>query len=727
MKNTVLSTLLAATALSTGFYGIALANEQVEPTKDGDIVVVTADKREKTIQKTSISVSVVSGNEILSQGRTKIDDVLVNQPATVVQGGSKGYLVSIRGLGLNLPAQMGQGAVSTIYDNAYSSRSENSNAGFYDLLRVEVLRGPQGTMYGRNAVGGVVNVISKDPTTAGVEGYYSLEAGNYNLFHAEGALNVPVNDKMAIRLSGATITRDGYMTNKHDDNKSTAMRAKYLWQIDDSSNVVLGTEYVHVGGKGAGGVLLPAGQQLPTSRYTNDVSAGGQDVNVIKYWANYQKQIGIGNLTIIPTYQKTTGKNFGAFGGNLGNSYDPKEMEQKSLEVRYQSLPGKPIEWSVGYYHYDNDNTEQTISNPCEDASGFYVVPDAGYSANAGRPEVVATGSCLTQGNWIRVNYTPRIRNSATDAIFGQTTIPLNESLRTIIGIRYAREEIGGTEDANFESTTNFVYAPYELDTIEDNHIDYKFGIEKDWGIGNLLYATIASGYRQGGYNNFLDTVTRPKPTAFDAEKMVSYEIGSKNKLLGGNLIFNTSLFYYDYSSYQLVNLEFGPSGPVVNITTMPATEYGAEFEFMARVGQGGKLSGSLSLLHSELGGVEVSSGTWAYKDAPFTNAPDYMFKASYSHDLRIGNATITPRIDLRFVGESLVAADEKVVTDIRNVQPAYSAGDVSLLYRPEKGDWTLNLYCKNVTDEVIKSSHFFGYAQLQAPRTYGAVFSRRF
>lgn len=672
-------------------------------------IIVTADRFAKSVQTTPIAVSVVTGDQITREGRTKIDDVLKNEPAVIVQGAAKGFLVSIRGLGLSLPPQLGQGAVATNYDGAFSSRAENASAGFYDLDRVEVLRGPQSTLYGRNAVGGVVNIISRDPTLDEVGGYASAEVGNYSLLHAEGAVNLPVSSTVALRVSGAGISRDGYISNGHDDNKAYAGRAKLLFQPSGSTKLVLGAEYTHLGGKGPGAV--PIASILAGNRDTTDVSYGYQDVDTYKFWSVLTAQIGPGVLFVEPAYQHTHGINLGAFGGNFAYAADPKLTRQKSLEVRYSSAAGSPVEWNVGYYHYDNYNVQQTIAGACEDVDGNYVVPAPGYNAvPAGSPPGPSpSGGCLSAANAVATSYNPEYRQSFTDGFFGQITVPLGSAFRLIGGMRYTWERVKGFGNADADAVQ------VRLPTQRDGHFNYRAGLEFDVAQHSLLYATATNGYRQGGFGF--------GGTPYNPERMRSYEVGSKNRFLDDRLLLNGTLFYYDYQSFQLVIADFSGPLPRVFVPTMPAREFGAELETALSIGTGGRVNASLTYLNSRLDGLDGF-----YVGLPFPNSPTWQFKAGAQQAIDTGRGTLTPRVDFRWLGDQLVYPEQTVQErSSPSVQKRYATGDLSIVYAAPGDRFSLTAYIKNVNDKFIKQSHFFGYSQLSAPRTYGLVGTIKF
>ena len=199
-----------------------------------DVIIVSGEKREQNLQDLAAAAEVISGEQIRNEGRSKLDEVLVNATSVIVQGQARGFTASIRGLGLSLPPGVGQAAVSNYYDGVFSERAESASAGFYDVERLEILRGPQSTLYGRNSVGGLFNVIYADPELNEFGGYIQGEVGNYSLFRGEGAVNIPVGDTVAVRVAGAAVDRDGFMSNGHDDNVAQSIRGKILFQPNDA-------------------------------------------------------------------------------------------------------------------------------------------------------------------------------------------------------------------------------------------------------------------------------------------------------------------------------------------------------------------------------------------------------------------------------------------------------------------------------------------------------------
>lgn len=218
-----------------------------------ETVVVTAERKSKSIQKTSIALEAVTGSEIAEQGLSSATEILKNISNVEVQGAASGSVIAIRGIGSDLPPGMGESAVSTNYDGVYNFRAEMGTRGFFDLERVEVLRGQQGTLYGRNAAAGAVNYITRDPQLrGGLSGNASVEFGNHSLMRGEFGVNVPLSDVFAMRISGASISRDGYLSDGYNDAQASGVRIKGLWQPGADTRLIAGFERIKLGGKGPG-------------------------------------------------------------------------------------------------------------------------------------------------------------------------------------------------------------------------------------------------------------------------------------------------------------------------------------------------------------------------------------------------------------------------------------------------------------------------------------------
>lgn len=201
-------------------------------------ITVTAEKRETTLQKTPTAITAITGDTVIEESVFSIMDLMKNIPniTPLPSGGGNNIHIAIRGIGSDLP--MGESGVSTNFDGSANNNSALGYFGYVDLDRVEVLRGPQGTLYGRNATTGVVNVVTKNPNIEKIEGYVALEYGTYNLLREEGAINFPISDKFASRVAFSNINREGWMVYGSADSVGTVVRGKIGYYPSDDVSVV---------------------------------------------------------------------------------------------------------------------------------------------------------------------------------------------------------------------------------------------------------------------------------------------------------------------------------------------------------------------------------------------------------------------------------------------------------------------------------------------------------
>ncbi|MHB8284310.1 MAG: TonB-dependent receptor, partial [Caulobacteraceae bacterium] len=196
-------------------------------------VVVTAARQTQNLQKVSTSVTVIGGDTIKTQAITNFGQLFSDTPSIQATGQPGGFSVDVRGLGGDLPAGSTQGSVALVADGVYNINSQSTTVGLFDVNRVEVLAGPQSTRYGPNADGGIVNLVTNDPVFNHFGGTALITGGNYGLVRGEFALNMPINDQLAFRLSGAVVSRGSYFTPAEGDNKAQSVRAKLLYKPDD--------------------------------------------------------------------------------------------------------------------------------------------------------------------------------------------------------------------------------------------------------------------------------------------------------------------------------------------------------------------------------------------------------------------------------------------------------------------------------------------------------------
>jgi len=646
-------------------------------------VVVTAERQSQSLQKTSISIVAIGDKEIAEQGLANAADALKNVTNVEVQGAARGSVVAMRGLGSDLPPGMGESAVSTNFDGIYNFRAEGNTAGLFDLERVEVLRGPQGTLYGRSASAGVVNFLSRNPEigkSRNLGGNFSLELGTYGLVRTQGGVNVPVNDMLAIRVSGTSTDRKGYLSDGYNDDVSNAGRVKLLFKPAAGVSLLTAHERVRVGGKGVG--FIPQANWNNEDSRLQAATGPGTEVGYQRYvqsksWLELNADLGFGVLTVLPAWQRADGELYRKFdasrppGSEEQHNRDPNGARQDSLEVRLANSAGAPFKWVVGYYGYKMFN------------STYCLVSCDGSTAN------------------------PNDSSTRSRSAFAQATFPLAAGLRGIAGARTTRDD----------KTMTSLAAGVLKDTWKST--DGKLGLEYDLSPVIMAYATYATAYRPGGFNGLPAAVD---PLRFESEKMKSTELGIKSRLLENTLQINADVFNMDYENYQIV--DFSPP-TYSRISNVPKQKVrGIEIDSRMLLGDYGMLRASVALLDARLGDFVPYGTTANLQGQQMPHAPRRTFKLGYEYPLDLaGGAAVTFRADVRRVSEQYVSATENADT----LQEAYTQGDLSAVYSPASDKWTLTFYVKNVSDYVAKTGNFGGYTLVSPPRTAGVILNTSF
>ena len=691
-------------------------------------VVVTAARRAQNLQKTSIAVTAISGATIQQQAQTNIQEVIQTVPGVTLTTQQRGFSVTIRGQGDDLPPGSGQGTVAVEQDGVYNIRAEGGIIGYYDLARVEVLPGPQGTLYGVNSDGGVVNVISNDPVIGRYAGSASLTIGNYHLHRGEAMVNIPITPVLAFRLAGAAINRLAYLRPAQGDAVGQAARAKLLYKPNDSLSALLGFEFDHIGGVGPNGSLAsdyangdinndknPWGNGAYTTSGPNAANSHESEYDK-KYWANLSYNLGdIATLSILPAYTRDRDKHqlCGANGppgstgpGVCNENYDPKILEQLSSEERISSAPGSKIIWDVGAYHW---NYRQVTAGG---GPAGYV----GQQSNAG---------------------------------FGEITYPVTDLLNIVGGVRESYDH-----RTELESPGDTIGASW-------SHFDWRAEVNYQATPTSYEYFTVSTGYRPGGFNQ--SQTPGGAPSLFKTEQVTSFELGSKNRFFDNTVQLNGDVFYYDEKNYQLLDFYTPdlpacqlPPGSVEPLYCSPPTlnlkayTYGAEFQARWNVtpddqftANGSWLDAKFSDQQNDASCVSTAAGAPAGgcyaggNDAVGNTAlvmfeklnglnqphsPSFSGNFSYQHTVDLASgATVTGAVQI-------FASTGYWVHPIENpysYQPTYWTQGLNVTYTAPSSDWSVNAYVRNLSNYAIKEAYI--PANISEPRTFGVVGSWHF
>jgi iron complex outermembrane recepter protein len=705
-------------------------------------ITVTAEKRVENVQKTPISVTAITGESIVENAQVTLESVLRYVPALQVQKSPQGGQIYIRGVGANGDSNWVDPSIALTLDNVYSGRAESVFAGMYDIDRVEVLRGPQGTLYGRNATGGSINVITKNPGFKKFEADGNFQVGNYSLWHFDGAVNVPISDTFGFRIALLREHRKGYYTNGGMESNPTAVRGKFLFEPTEDISMLLTLDYSHTDNLDnttvpmahAGGPPFfmwdtdPDNPWFVDSMHPADVKKDTFKTVSLKLdydfdWAT---------LTFIPAYTHSsrfviTDLIAGLFNGpgnppktSLGAGSTMVE-NQYTVEARLSSPEKSTLKWVVGSFYLTTKNQ---------------MAGDIGPSATV-----------FTQYG----NNHP----ASSVALFGQATYPVSDQFRVTAGLRYTKDS--KSTDWGIKSIyTAPGGTPYDtgLHTMENQYtaITYKAGVEYDLNAASMIYGQISTGYKSGGFN----TSSAP-PTTYKPEKLMAFELGSKNRFLDNRLQVNAEAYLYNYDKYQVQYPFHGPYPiPADNVppTADPAGQfnqyianaetgknYGVDLEMKALITTNDQVDVTFAYQHARYGELvlhtEVPPNStlpqppgppgqivaYSLTGTPVANTPAWSGTIGYQHSFVLPNGGVITARGQSKISDGYWATIEKHFEGSR--QEGFHRSDANLSYAAASGVWSVNAWIKNIENDYQKTTIMpLWRMMISDPRTYGATIS---
>ena len=571
-------------------------------------IVVTAQKREQSLQDVSVSVTAFSGNALRELNIEDSVDIAAQTPGLNIGtpvGEGNNPSITLRGVGLNDFNDNNEGPIAVYRDEVYQSAMAGLTFQLFDMERVEVLRGPQGTLYGRNATGGLVHFISNKPTEE-TEGYIDATIAENSQFKVEAAIGGSLSDTVQGRISIVHNTHDGYVKNRvgPDANEadSTAFRAQLNIDLNDEWSALLS---VH-GGKSD--TLAPKYQHQPTD-FDGDGAADATDLfgyvdnDGDNFAGDYDRDgvLDIENngvtLTVSRAGDAVNFTSITAFANveklhledtDVGPraAIEPAfgaDIEQFSQEFRF-SGESDSMNWVAGAYYFDS-TAKNTLDLEVNNPDGFIEFlenlpeADGGFEGGLGGLAGYAPGSdpgALRPFLTYDVDYE---QNTESYGLFGQIEYNLSDTLTLIAGLRYTQEErdmdyTNAFGDRNGDGTidnadgilTNFLQElnaqlgafPTEWfdfeGKIDNDNVSGKVGLDFRPNDDTLLFASYSRGFKSGGFNGgFLDLTdgVTPDNTPYEEEILDAFEVGVKSTLADGALRINATAFYYDYTDFQ--------------------------------------------------------------------------------------------------------------------------------------------------------------------------------
>jgi len=646
-------------------------------------VIVTAQRRKENLQKAAFSGEAVSGTALSDAARSNVTEALGDMPSVRVAAHANGSQVYIRGVGSNADSQLGDPAINLSMDGLYQAETEALAVSMFDVNRIEVLRGPQGTLYGRNATAGVVNVITNDPSKH-FGGYVRVNAGNLNAFSTEAAVDIPLTSTLFSRLAFTSNKRDGYYSNDNANVNNMALRGKLLFTPTDQWRILVSAEGLHIRDNDFGTVSIP----LKADPYESDKPTGYRSVSGWNAHLQADYTLDWATLTFLAGHNDFNKNETNVYLGSGPAAASRREGHLDSAEFRLTSPDTSPVKWVAGLYALQDDEPSWVIDSLIG---------------------VAAQGAA-----------NPQLSDAKTKSLAGyvNVTTPLTPTVRVTVGARYTNDTKSalfvyndGTPDLNPEKTWNSV--------------TYKAELEKDLSANSLAYAQISTGFKAGGYAQAVP------PVSYNPEKITAYEIGSKNDFFDHRVRVNLSAYYYDYKDYQASYVDI-LDGFFSIVTTNAATAkiYGGELETRFLLTPSDVLSVNGAYTHSRFGAFTYTSfaGTFDHSNQQMPNAPQTSLDVAYDHVFNLDNgASLTAHVNSHVTAPYWTTVER---TD-GSYQKGFTKSDAYLVFAPARANWKIRAYVNNIENKVVRTfgmqNPFDAVVMLAPPRTYGIGLSYDF
>jgi iron complex outermembrane receptor protein len=758
MKRSMLF-LVCGTAIAGAFPGIAAAQDTAQADTAGvQDIVVTAQRRSENLQDVPIAVTALGADTLAKNDIRDISRVEVLTPGFSFGKSGSDARPAIRGVRTENVGVSGDPSIGFFVDNVYRSRTTMANEPFVDVERVEVQRGPQGTLYGRNTYGGNITISSAAPVNKFDAGG-AFTYGSYDRVRGEGFINVPVTDTLQFRVAGLREKMDGYVKGIDSDRDifdrdTTYVRAAVRFQpIDAIEAVFRYTRWEEKGTGGAafgyrvGGIFLNPttgaldinGQPFLLSRDVFDgiPDAGGVDAGTPIVGADrklfypgdtvleqdMKQDVFSANISIDlgpVTFKSITGYvDFSVF-RNADNTFSPRvgnvDAQEDKLDAWSQELQlsssdaSARFQWILGYFYYQED-VKASFFSSCPSTAR----DTPGCAFAAGLPK------------------------TTSNAFFGQASFwVVPDRLRLTGGIRYTEDKkqvlrASATTDAN-QRLTSVTLTGQRLDLVFDK-VTWRANADYFVTDRNMIYASVSTGFRSGGFNS--GALTNPLlQGAFGPETVTAYEIGTKNRFLDNRLQLNVSLYRNEFKDLQVQNqfiiTNNATTPPTITTTSIilnaaEAHSQGIEVELQAVPVDGLNIALSGTLMDAEYDDYRntpapsLYSGFLDYTGNDIPYSPSWKVTGVVSYDFDLGDAgRISPQATVLW-SDGYFNTDTNTVLDR---QDSFAKLDLRLGWTSADDRFSVEGFVNNVTNTITLNRATFGSRGLNqsfdAPRMYG-------
>lgn len=748
-KRGLLAGFIAALTGTAGLSTGTEAQAQSAANRGIEEVVVTAQKREESMQDIPLAVSALGTSALEQSGFDGVEDLSYMVPS--LQFGNFGPVafLNIRGIGSSDPFAGSDPGVAMHVDGVYIGRPVGSIFNAFDTERVEVLRGPQGTLYGRNATGGSVNLITKKPDDE-FAGEFEGTIGNYNLRRVRGMLNIPLSDTVSARVVAFNEDRDGFTANtfpggtEANDLDNYGIRAHLNFSLSDTGSLLLSATHIDIGGVGSQPEQRDAISTGELNPPINALVAGplpvlspGIPAN-LAFYTNTDGSIPVNDLRPFVEGKndpESTSNQFTLISATLDLDFDnfsiksitgysdseyltiqdndattapnylhiPEEQaDQFSQEIQIISNSDSALRWIGGLYYFKEDATRIT-------------------TLDGARPQALLdlflTNDFSLGGPGFNEEYVFRVGGdveTTSYAIFGQGTYDFSDQLAVTLGLRYTDDEKVGTN-------RNIQFAPLVVTQAltESQEVTGKLAVDYKLNDDILLYGSFSRGYKSGG---IIQVTTDPTAAAFNPEFVDTIEFGYKSQLWDV-LQLNAAIYSSDYTDLQ--TSAFGAAGPLGGNAGAASIE-GFELEWKWLIGENWSFDGSFSRtdgVYDELLALDPldqfqSGGLVDYSGNDLPRTPDTSYNLGIT-----GEWDLTDRGYLKARLEG--SYTDEVFYEFTN-RPEVKLGDYTnvnfrMMWNSTDDKYNAEFYVTNLTDQVQEGNLLlaFGFGASTLPNGF--------
>ncbi|NJO12478.1 MAG: TonB-dependent receptor [Gammaproteobacteria bacterium] len=749
MSNQLVGAGLALASLTA--FPVLSAQAQQTPAATEDTVIseilVTAQKRTQNLQEVPIAISVVGGEQLERAGGFNVEALRQLVPTLNIRKTNTqiNQALFLRGVGTINFAIAAQPSVAAVLDGVVLTSAGEAFGDLYDVERVEVLRGPQGTLFGKNSSAGVVNIISKRPGSQ-FGGY--VDAGWYedNELKVKAALDAPLSEALRTRTTVFWGDFDGYIDNvsttaaggKLNGYEHKGIRTLWVADASDSLQLTFSADYRDaddnccvevIGNRPTGGQAAALTALLVGTDFAGDESRKVRQNLQMRseeeaYGASLQADWDLGAVTLTSISAWRTWESVeiregdwldaGAayVGINQLHDFGPQETDTFSQEIRIASAPGGRVDYVAGLFYSQTDAERFFQRNTIVCSASTLPVDATGLRPCTAAASTIVTPSASASFGADFENY----------AAFADGTFNLSDELRLIAGARWTQDELSYFHNYNPSPIPGpglrTVTSGFTGSDSSDN-ISGRAGFQWDVTDNLMTYATYARGYKGPAFNVFFNMSPNDR-NVIDAETADSYEVGVKSTLFGGSLIFNAAAFWAEYENFQANNFLILNNVLITTLTNAGnVTSGGAELDFIARPTDAFSLSGGLAYTDARIDEIFTPAGQTPrfIIGSSLPLAPKW--KATLQADYRISfnSFDLVPAATVSYQDEQWADLNENALTRI----PAYTTVDLSLALQDANDRYRIALVGRNVTDEsfaaMITTGGPGGAPRLQIPR----------